>query len=189
VSRRFGAAGAWAGGALACALAFAAGCGSTSVVNQRDKTATFERYGSFSIEPGPVTTDDAVTAGPNQLAQKRVNDVIGTEMSAKGLALAKPEDADLIVTYTASERDRQEIVRGREGPVIGTFSGTDLWLQDYREARLVIDVIDASAQKVVWRSTARGLNQTFRDPEFVRKTVVEALTGFPQARAKSLESQ
>ena len=96
---------------LSCALI--AGCGSTSVVNRRDETATFERYESFTIESGPITTDDAVTAGPNQLAQRRVNESIGTEMAAKGLAPAKPEDADLIVTYSASERARAPALGGR----------------------------------------------------------------------------
>ncbi len=173
-------------GLLAGAL-FAA-CGSTSVVNQRDETATFDRYQSFTIEPGPVTTDDAVTAGPNQLAQRRVDESIGSAMAAKGLSPAKSDEADLIVTYSASERDRQELVRGRMGPVVGTFSGTDLWVQDYREARLVIDVVDPVSQKVVWRSTARGLNQTFRDPEFVTKTVAAALEGFPRAPPKSMRT-
>jgi hypothetical protein len=172
-----------ASGLLVAALL--AACGSTSVINQRDDTATFDRYASFTIEPGPITTDDAVTAGPNQLAQRRVDESIGSAMAAKGLTPAKPDEADLIVTYSASERDRQELVRGRMGPVVGTFSGTDLWVQDYREARLVIDVIDPVSQKVVWRSTARGLNQTFRNPEFVRRTVEEALTGFPQAAPRA----
>jgi hypothetical protein len=167
---------------LAVGALLASGCGSTSVVSQRDTNARFERYGSYSIEPGPIVTDDALAAGPNKLAQKRVDESIGRELSAKGLTLDKPDQADLIVTYSASERDRQELVRGRMGPVVGTFSGTDLWVQDYREALIVIDVIDAAQQRVVWRSTVRGLNQTFRDPEFVRKTVNEALEDFPAMR-------
>ena len=169
--------------AASVAAALAAGCG-TSVVSQRDTKARFDKYTSYTIEPGPVTVDDAIAAVPYQLAQKRVNESLGKALAAKGLEQENPEYADLIVTYSGSERDRQEIVRGRMGPVVGTFSGQDLWVQDYREARLVIDVIDANTQKVIWRSTARGLNKTFRDPEFVQKTVEEALEEFPLKTAE-----
>jgi Domain of unknown function (DUF4136) len=170
--------------AALAAAALATGCG-TSVVSQRDTKARFDKYASYTIEPGPVSTDDAVTAVPNLLVQKRVNESLGKALAAKGLEPKGPEYADLIVTYSGSEGDRQELVRGRMGPVVGLYSGQDLWVQDYREARLVIDVIDANTQKVVWRSTARGLNKTFRDPEFVRKTVEESLAEFPLTRPEA----
>jgi hypothetical protein len=162
---------------LAAALAVT-GCATTSLTTDHDERTEFGRYGSYTIAPGPVVTDGAVTAVPDQLVQKRIDASLGQELATKGLVREQPETADLIVTYTAIARDRQELIDEDFGPEPWPFNG-DVWVQDYREALLTVDVRDADTRKTVWRVTTRTKNKDFHDSEFVAKVVNKAMEDFP----------
>jgi hypothetical protein len=162
-------------------LLAALGCGGTSIASQYDRWAAFDRYASYSIQPGPIRNEGTVVGGPNELVQDRIDTALVSQLNARGLLATTKGEADLIVTYTASEGERQELVRGRTGPeATGTYAGRAIWVQEYREAQLIIDVIDTEQQKVVWRSTARGMNQKLRDPEFIQQAVERSLAEFPR---------
>jgi hypothetical protein len=166
---------------LVLALSAAFGCAGTSVVAKYDKWAAFDRYDSYSIQPGTVRNDGSIVGGPNQLVQNRIDGALGSQLSARGLAPADRNSADLIVTYAASEGTRQELVRGRTGPLTdSTYAGRAIWVQEYREALLVIEVIDNEKQLVVWRAIARGMNEKLIDPVFIKDAVGMALAQFPR---------
>jgi hypothetical protein len=155
------------------------GCGTTSLTTARDERAEFDRYGSYFISSGPVVTDQAVTAVPDELVQDRIDAELAQELAAKGLHPAHPWTADLIITYTARAEDKQELVDDGFGPEVWPVNNTNVWVQNYREAVLVIDARDAETRKSVWRTTTRTKNQDFHDPEFVANVVNEAMQRFP----------
>lgn len=163
--------------ALAAALAVTA-CGTTSVTTDHVEQPKLESYGSYFIAPGPVMTDDAVTAVPDQLVQDRIDAELGQELGGRGLDRVEPWAADLIVTYTAQARDLQQVVYDDFGLEPWPFNG-DVWVKTYRETTLVIDVLDAETHRPVWRATARTKNKDFHDPQFVSKIVNRAMKDFP----------
>jgi hypothetical protein len=166
--------------ALAATVLALAGCGTTSLTTDYDQRTAFDRYRTYAIAPGPVLTDDAVTAVPDQLVQNRINTMLGKELTARGLARAAPQSADLIVTYAASARDVQQLVDNDLGPTpTPSLINGDVWVQTYREAMLDIDVLDAATQERVWHVTARTKNEDFHDPQFVASIVSRALEDFP----------
>ncbi len=161
------------------ALAAATGCGTTSLTTAYDERMEFDRYGSYFISSGPVVTDRAVTAVPDQLVQGRIDAELVQELAAKGLRPAQPWTADLIITYVARAEDKQELVDDGFGPELWPVNNTNAWVQNYREAVLVIDARDAETRKSVWRTTTRTKNQDFHDPEFVANVVNEAMQRVP----------
>ena len=167
-----------AGAALTACAMVAAGCGTTTVSTVRDQRANLDRYESYAIAPGPVVTDKAVTVVPDELVQDRIDRRLGGELTAKGLSPAPAASADVIVTYLARARDRQEIVDNDFGLEPWPYYG-DAWVQSYREAVLIIMVLDAATKEPVWRVTARTKNEDFHDPEFVARIVSKAMEKFP----------
>jgi len=166
--------------ALVVSAVAAAGCATTSLTTDRDERTQFDRYDSYAITPGPVVTDDAVTAVPDQLVQDRIDASLGKELTTKGLTPAPIATADVIVTYLATAREVQEIVDDDFGPEPWPFNA-DFWVQNYRDAVLSIMVLDAATQKPVWRVTARTKNEDFHDPEFVARIVSKAMKDFPES--------
>jgi hypothetical protein len=159
-----------------------AGCGTTSLSTEYDRRKAFDSYGTYAIVPGPVLTDDAVTAVPDQLVQDRIDTMLGKELAARGLTRAAPQTADLIVTYAASARDVQQVVDDELGFTMWPING-DVWVQTYREAMLSIDVLDAATQERVWHVTARTKNKDFHDPQFIASIVVKAMEDFPPSES------
>jgi hypothetical protein len=159
------------------ALALTA-CGVHSLVVEHDEPAAIENSRSYAIVPGSVVTDHAVTAVPDQLVQDRINASLDEQLAARGFRQADPSEADLIVSYSASTRQRQEVVdQNRVEP--WPFASGDVWIQDYREAKLTVEVREASEGASVFRATATDMNKDFRDPEFVASIVDKAMSEFP----------
>src|SRR5262245_8699322 len=120
-----------------------AGCGSTATTARYDPKTQFHEYRTYSIRRGPVVTDDALTAVPDQLVQDRIDTAIHEQLAAKGLRPAGAEPPDLIVSYSARARDRQELIdepfgaRPTEVAVgAGATVGSDISLAEYREVTL-----------------------------------------------------
>jgi hypothetical protein len=163
-----------------------AGCGSTATTARYDPKTQFHEYRTYTIRRGPVVTDDALTAVPDQLVQDRIDTAIREQLAAKGLRPAGAEPPDLIVSYSARARDRQELVDdqfGGQPPEVITgdaaIGGSDLSLAEYREVTLVLDLLDATTQQPIWHSTTQLMNHDLHDPQFGAKTLDKALEDFP----------
>ncbi len=169
----------------ACTLA---GCAGAQVKTDADEDADFSRYRSYALQRGRVLSDEAApNVSDNPLLEERIQQAIARELARKGLEPTDPSRADLIATYTASARTRQELetvapaVPGFE-PYDEWYWGPgyeDVWVDEYREGTLVIDLIDANTRKLVWRAIARAKSQDFADAEFIRGTVDDAIEKYP----------
>lgn len=169
-------------GAGPVAAAFAAmllGCATTVAGTDVAEPVPRQQYSSYVIERGIVAIEDLATAEPDQVAQQRLAKALSEELDDKGFEPGSPGHSDLIVSYSASVRDMQSVVTDRTRPGAWTMLDRDVWVQDYSEARLDVDVIDARNGEVLFRSTAVARNEDFRDARSVREVVDKALREFP----------
>jgi hypothetical protein len=161
-----------------------AACSSVQVKTDYDRAADFTRYRTYAMGEGKLvrpgleeTTNDLVTA--------RINRAVQYQLQQKGLRPER-EDPDLIVRFVAGARTVQELDTVYDGWGMGPFYG-DVWLREYDEGTMVIDLIDRSTGQVVWTAIGRAVDQDFRKPEFIDKTVAKAFEKFPpQLRAAYL---
>lgn len=118
--------------------------------------------------------DDVVHSRESQYrkfnsSDKRIREVVSKELAVHNLRESKDEGADFWINYTVSKQ-RQQIIhstgydKGMHGGVsagsygnsvmVGYSSGPSV--REYDEGTAILDVIDASTQKIVWRGIAEG---------------------------------
>jgi len=191
--------------ALGLVVILVTGCASIQVQSDYDQQASFARIKTYNwVEQSFTTTGDPAVVSP--LVARRVRAAVDSVLAAKGYAREPSEDVDFridlritatpesdaINTYvgTRAYGSRYYYGRGRFGfdpfhayPYYGYGAGTGAYVRQSLESTLVLDVVDASTDQVIWRGWATDRLDRHPDPETVREFVVEAVTkllaGFP----------
>jgi len=185
----------WIGALAICA---GMGCATTQVRTDQDRAAPLSQYRTFALKRGKIVSEGVVDSR-DTLTNDRINEALQEELSSKGFEQTNL-NPDLIVTFTAGERTQRERIYswGNAYMADGYWiagPGTSYWSSPYgvnmysmapyswtREARqgvIVIDLIDATTNKLVWRSTARAQDVDFRKPKNIDKAVAKALDELP----------
>jgi hypothetical protein len=133
------------------AAAAAASAGDVKV--DYDKQADFTRFKTWSWRKG--------TPAPNPLADKRLREAIETRLGARGLKRAD-QGGDLEVVYHAAGDSRIGTEKlGYKEPDFKTEAKRVTYV---RVGTVLVDMIDTSSGKVVWRGEAEGVaNPDYKD--------------------------
>jgi hypothetical protein len=173
--------------ATTVAAAALVGCGGTQVSTDYDRRANFNHYKTYSLQAGRVYNEDAPQM-PDTLVGDRIATAIKAELATKGLVPAPPGQADLIATYNASQKTAIQLESAWDGGYWGVgldgwaWDGPgydNIWLDEYEEGTLVIDLIDAQTKKLVWRAVAKGEDKNFRTAKFIDGAVDKAMDKYP----------
>lgn len=119
-----------------------------------DATTDFSQYATFGLRIG--------TPLDSPLAQRTVDEAITRELEAKGYALGTPPD--LWVVTHGSVREETEVTPDNFG--YGAWYGWRGWGGGYGSSNvnlntipigsLMIDLVDAETDRLVWRGIAQG---------------------------------
>jgi hypothetical protein len=165
--------------ALLFGFAVLVGCGPTlQVKTDFDHAATFGQYRSFQMGEGKVIEKGTVTE--NTIVKDRIDVAVKNGLATRGLVQA-PDHADLIARFAVGVRSVKEL-EGVGYPVaIGMWGAypNDYWIVDHPEGTLVIDLVDARSQKLVWRAYCVADGSGMSDPAFIQKTVTQAFEHYP----------
>jgi hypothetical protein len=168
----------------ACALAFAiwaSACSTVKVSSDYDRAVDFRGFRTFAIAGGKIINEGASDVDA-PFVRERVGTALRAGLTARGLQPAS-ERPDLLVTYVAGARTRQELERVvtnyQGGPTWYGPTYTEFWVTDHQYGTLVVDMVDASTRKLVWRAMAQAVDQPFADPRFLDRAVSRALADFP----------
>jgi hypothetical protein len=168
-------------------LLSALACATVRVSSDHDPTANFAAYRSYAWIPDPP----ARTGHPrldSELVQDRVRRGIDRTLAAKGFA-RDDESPDFLVTYHLAV-DRKLDVYTMDHVYYGYYGYRVLVpetiVDEYDEGSLIIDVVDAREEKVVWRGVgsrrlqdATGPQDPVKLEERTFKAVDEVLESFP----------
>jgi uncharacterized protein DUF4136 len=166
------------------AVCIGLGCATTQVRTAHDPSAKFDRYRTFALSRGQIINDGRVDQR-DTLVRDRFDTAVRQALSAKGLQPTKV-NPDLIVTYAADARTIEKLTPSYESTYANEISYAPVpvpWLSPTRQGTLVIALIDAGTNKVVWRSVAQSEGGNPRKPENIEKAVDKALEKFPAPRA------
>lgn len=148
----------------------AAGCSSISVNQDYDTGANFAAYKTYLwIEQPVAPTGDAKTAvRTNTLLEKRIRSDVDAELAAKGM-VPVTENPDAYLTYYVGV-DRKIDVQDwgysyPRYPYGGWYGGGGVDVYEYKEGTLIVDIVDAKNNQLVWRGTATKTIDENASPE------------------------
>lgn len=178
-----------------------AGCTGVPVSTDYNTGYRFHEASSYAWLERKDNSGVAGSLADNDLVEARVRRAVDDQLKARGLAPAgSVEQADLLVTYYIGQEDKLDVRSFRSnfgyypcwhcyGPYGGAGWGydNDVWVTEYTEGTLVIDIIDAETRKLVWHGIAERRLPVFTDPHqrdaYVRETVTAILARFPPGNA------
>lgn len=158
---------------VAALAASAAGCLALMPVSSHvERGLDFARYRTYDWAPADALplTDERLRENPFFVDD--VHGAIDTELNRRGLVRATAERADLLVHYHAAVNERLEVTTrpGRFRDCVGDDCRSDV--MTYEAGTLVIDLVDASTHRLVWRGWAEHrLEDMLDDPAEVKQRV------------------
>jgi hypothetical protein len=168
-------------------LAMAAISGSCAYVRTTvdfDETVDFEAYDSytwFNMASSPEL--GRPSTGANDIVEARIRRSVNREFERRGLSSGTPEEVDLLVTYHLALSQRVVLYSGGWGhPYRGWWGWGSSYgsARAYTEGTLVVDVVDRSSRRLVWRGIAEGaITRPNPSEEHIAKVVSKLMTGFP----------
>ena len=173
---------------LVVVLAFAGGCATAPSVRVESKvkeSTDFARYRTFAFKDSEGTFDPAYFSPANQ---KRVRDSIAAELIQRGLEPGQTPDLQVSIYLRIAEKQYDKVaptldngsMRYNLRNYYGFYYGYDKSWADknqiqYQEGTLVIDVVDATANVLVWEGIAVGVLYTQRSDQQIQGRVHEAV--------------
>lgn len=145
----------------------------------------------YAWMPHPLNKVDPMV--DNDLVAARVHRAVDDQLAAHGISATSNEaDANLLVAYHIGEEEKLDINTfhanygyypcwGCYGPGYGY--GSDIWVSQYTQGKLIIDLIDANTKQLVWRGIASRRVPSFDSPQerdqYIRETVMAIFKKFP----------
>jgi hypothetical protein len=169
--------------AAALLLPLGIGCATVQTKADYDHGVDFSRYHTFNIQEGKLVREGVGDTG-NTIVRDRIAAAIRDELTARGLHQST-ENPDLEVRFVGGARTKQQLdtaLTPMYGPYYAGPVGTDVWVREYQQGTLVIDLVDSGNNKLVWRSVATAEDQDFGKNEFIRKAVARSLAQFPPGK-------
>ena len=180
-----------------------AACSSVPVSTDYATDFNFSTVRSYAWLEGGGDSQDPLA--DNDLVRQRVKEAVDSQMAARGFRLATGDDApSVLLTYHFGLEDKTEIESfggwySRFGyypcyhclyrPGFSPFLGPDgeIWVREYTESTLIIDIIDPETKGLVWRGSSARRQPTLDNPEDRRlhmlETVSAILAKFPPGSA------
>ena len=171
-------------------------CATTSVVTDYDHTADLARYRTFAFLGGHVWVN-GIADDNNTLIKDRIRNSVVSSLTAKGMQQVT-SNPDVYVAYLAGAHTKTEIestppYTAGFGPWfgVGAWWGpmyTNWWARTYNEGTLVIDLVDATSKKLVWRSYAvTEVDKPVSDQK-MQQVVAKAFKSFPPPPSEALRA-
>ena len=163
--------------AVATALTLA-GCATRIVSSHVELGADFAQYRTWAWGPADVLPTGDARLDNNDFFRDYIQGAIEKELAVRHLTLTS-SDPDLLIhwhTNVARQRDIDTVTREYEPYGGCKGSGCYPTITEYEMDTLMIDVIDARSQKLLWRAWARdNLSGVIDDQQRMRRMVVDAV--------------
>lgn len=167
-----------------------------TVKHDYDPKVNVRQFSTYRIEADRQRNADPIVG--SNLNQRRIADALDQSLKERGYKPVTQGEADLIVRFFTDARDRQQIQSNNMmGPWGWGWGGwgmpNQVYSRNYEENRVVINVIDARTNDIVWQGWATGqLNnrnkERDRDQAF-RETVAAIMKQFPESAGQDYGAQ
>ena len=155
--------------AVVTALAVS-GCNPTYIDYDYDVDVDFTQYKTFAwYEQSTMSEGKPQAVQQSSLFEARIKRAVNEGMTNKGLRLVE-SDSDLILAYHIGIDNITEIRSTGYGYGWG-YGGGNTRADHFQEGTFILDMIDASTEKLVWRGIAEGVLDENPSPDKMDKDV------------------
>jgi hypothetical protein len=163
-------------------VAMMAGCATVNIRSEHDPQADFMKYKTFNF---PLNIDDFArnVIRANPFLHKEMLSVLEETMAAKGY-VKTDNKPDLFVVYHVATEKKNSVSTYTGGYYGWGYRGwgvgyTNVRVDQYTEGTLVIDLVDADEEDLVWRGWASGTIEDRPNYDRLRDVVKGMLAEFP----------
>jgi Domain of unknown function (DUF4136) len=160
---------------VVAALALA-GCATMNVSSHIERNVTFSDYVTYDWGPPDNLPVGDPRLDNNPFFKDHLQGAIEKKLAAKGYEHAVTGQPDLLIHYHASVNQKLDVyeVDSRYGYCYGNCQAQ---IVDFELGTLVVDVVDAKTNKVVWRGWAQdAMNGIIDNQARLEKQVDEGVT-------------
>ena len=178
---------------LVLALAVLAASSSAFAATHSDFTKAFPLQTLKTFQFKPQTRISRDPLANNDIWSNDLKTAIRTDLSAHGLTEAANGTPDFYIAYYVGLKDRYDLNAIDYGMPLfrpgrwgwwGWPSGYDAWAVPYTESTVIIDVVDAHTNQLVWRGYDSETLNTGKPDKTLSKAVEHVLSKFYQDAQK-----
>jgi Domain of unknown function (DUF4136) len=164
--------------ALALAAATASSCATTMTVSSHVRPGLdMAQYRTYDWGPA-----DALPTGDPRLDKDasfrdRVQGAVERQLAAKGIQLSSSGMPDLLIHYHARVDTRIDVNRTEREYGYCQGATCDSWVIEYEAGTLVLDIIDARNNRLIWRGWAQdSVQDVVGDSDSMGEKIDEAVS-------------
>jgi hypothetical protein len=162
----------------------ATGCATMNVSSHAERGVDFASYGTFDWGPADALPTGDPRLDNNPFFHDYLQGMVEKEMAVKGYRRVANGTPDLLLHYHANVSQRFEV----HGAPDSNCTGPDCEPRviEYEQGTLVLDIIDARTNKMVWRGWAQDsmsgvIDNQDRLEDQVKKAITRIMARFPRA--------
>ena len=158
-------------------------CSPFQVKTDYAETADFNSYKTYKLRIDDLKLND--------IDKDRVLNEVSKQLKMKGLSVA--DQPDLIVNVKANHKKVQDIQSARPygmygwgGPYGWGVGMSRTWTSNYNQGALVLDLIDARTQKLIWQGSGTGISvdSPKSKQKQIPQIVEEIMANYPPQKGK-----
>ena len=183
-----------------------AGCASLQVRSDFDDQVSFQRLATYAwVDSGPAGTGHPALGGG--IVERRLRAAVDAQLLSKGYRNVTSGTPDFRIRYQVVAEPRSTVYqsygyspyygrrfgRGRYGRYggYGGYGGYGSgYVREFLEGTVILDIIDAGNDELIWRGWAKGELAANPKPdevhEYIAKAVGKILDDFPPEGAEAL---
>lgn len=152
-----------------------------------DSKVNIRQFTTYRIEADRQRNADPIVG--SNLNQRRIADALDQSLKARGYKPVTQGEADLVVRFFMDSKEKQQIQSNNMySPYSWWYGGgmnNGVYSRQYEENRVVINMIDARTNDIIWQGWATGqinnkTKEQDRDRAF-RETVVAIMKNLPES--------
>ena len=168
---------------LASATLGLTSCSPFNVRSDYAETANFNEYKTYKLRIDDLKLND--------IDKDRVLNEVSRQLQTKGLSVS--DNPDLIVNVKANHKKIQDIQSSRPygmygwgGPFGWGVGMNRTWTSNYNQGALILDLIDAKTQKLVWQGIGSGISvdSPKSKQRQIPEIVAEIMANYPPQKGK-----
>jgi hypothetical protein len=162
---------------VAIGVALASGCAATTMnvsshVRDGVNLSAYRTYAWGPPDARPAA-DDRLSKDP--YFQDYLEGAVEKQLAAKGIEHAATGTPDLLIHYHASSDTRIDVNRTEREYGYCQGADCDSWVVQYEAGTLVLDIIDARTNRLIWRGWAQDSVDALADRNQMSEKIGEAV--------------
>lgn len=155
----------------------AAACATTSMTVSSHVRGDLEvaRYRTYAWGPADALPTGDARLDQNPYFHDYMQGAVEKELAARGLRPSTSDAPHLLIHYHASVDTRIDVSRSEHEYERCQGADCSSWIQDYEAGTLVLDVVDARTNRLIWRGWAQDTVEAFENRDRMARKVAEAV--------------